>query len=59
MKKISIFLKNVQKELKKVRWPNKKEMWTYSIATLLFIFIFSVFFVSLDFLLAIFKKLVH
>ncbi len=59
MKKISIFLKNVQKELKKVRWPNKKEMWTYSIATLLFILIFSVFFVSLDFLLAIFKKLVH
>ena len=46
MKKIARFLVGVKKEMKKVRWPNKKEMITYSIATLSFILIFALFFAA-------------
>ena len=34
----------VKSEFKKVRWPSKKEMIKYSIATILFIIFFAVFF---------------
>ncbi len=59
MKKIIKFLKEVKKEVKKVRWPNKKEMITYSIATIVFVLLFSLFFASTDFVLATLKKLVR
>ena len=34
----------VKSEFKKVRWPSKKEMIKYSIATIVFIIFFAVFF---------------
>ena len=34
----------VKSEFKKVRWPNKKEMIKYSIATIVFILFFAFFF---------------
>jgi len=46
MKKIAMFLNGVKKEMKKVRWPNKKEMITYSIATISFIIVFALFFAA-------------
>lgn len=52
MKKIAKFLVGVKKEMKKVRWPNKKEMLTYSIATLSFVLIFGIFFTGLDLILS-------
>lgn len=44
MKKIAQFFFGVKKEMSKVRFPNKKEMITYSIATIAFITIFALFF---------------
>ena len=38
------FFKGIRSEFKKVRWPNKKEMIKYSIATIVFIIFFAVFF---------------
>ena len=46
------FIKDVKAELKKVRWPLKKEMITYSIATLVFILILGIFFVATDLIIA-------
>ena len=46
MKKLATFLNGVKKEMKKVRWPNKKEMITYSLATLSFIVVFALFFAA-------------
>lgn len=46
------FAKDVKEELKKVRWPLKKEMITYSIATLIIILIFGLFFVLTDLIIA-------
>ena len=38
------FFKSVRSEFKKVRWPSKKEMIKYSIATICLIIFFSLFF---------------
>ena len=45
------FLTKVRKEMKKVRWPKKKEMAKYSFAVLLCIIILSIFFVASDLLI--------
>jgi len=58
MKKLARFFISVKGELKKVRWPNKKEMITYSGATLVFILVFALFFSLTDFILANLKVLV-
>lgn len=48
MKKIAKFFSDVKKEVKKVRWPNKKEMITYSIATISMMIIFGLFYTLID-----------
>jgi len=52
MKKIIEFFKDTKKEMKKVKWPTKKEMITYSSATLTFILVFALFFSLTDLVLA-------
>jgi preprotein translocase subunit SecE len=52
MKKLLKFFIGVKKELAKVRWPSKKEMIKYSVATISFIIIFGVFYALTDFILA-------
>lgn len=59
MKKVIKFFENVNKELAKVRWSTKKEMVTYSIATIIFILIFAVFFSATDIILATVKTWVR
>ena len=44
--------------MKKVKWPSKKEMIKYSIATLAFIVIFGLYFYGLDALFAWISSLV-
>ena len=44
MKAVARFFVNVKKEMKKVRWPKKKEMLEFSIATLVVICFFMLFF---------------
>lgn len=46
------FFKDVKSELKKVRWPLKKEMITYSIATLVFMIVLGLFFIATDLIIA-------
>ena len=48
MKALARFFVNVKKEMKKVRWPKKKEMITYSVATVFVICFFMVFFTLID-----------
>lgn len=48
MKKLARFLVSVRREMKNVRWPNKKEMVTYSIATIMFVVFFGIFFTITD-----------
>ena len=58
MKKIKKFLSEVKKELGKVKWPNRKDMVKYSIATIIFVIFFAGFFYLIDFSVAFIKSLV-
>ena len=56
MKKIAQFFLGVKKEMGKVRWPNRKEMVKYSVATISFIIVFALFFVGSDAILSAIMK---
>lgn len=58
MKKIAKFFASVKGELKKVRWPNKKEMLKYSIATISIMIIFGLFYTIIDLASAGIKMLI-
>ena len=46
--KVVTFFKEVRSEMSKVKWPSKKDMVKYSIATIIFIVFFAVFFYLID-----------
>ena len=52
------FLKDVKSEMKKVRFPNKKEMITYSVATISLVIFFALYFGLLDLIIAGIKTLI-
>ena len=45
------FFKSVKSEFRKIRWPNKKEMIKYSIATIVFVLFFGIFFYLIEVLM--------
>ncbi len=49
------FFKGIKLELKKVSWPDKKDVIKYSIATLVFCIVIVVFFQLLNFGLSVVK----
>ena len=55
--KIFLFFKGVKSEWKRVKWPTKKEMIKYSVATIILIVGCSVFFYVIDVLLALLHSL--
>ena len=54
-KKIS----GIRSEFKKVRWPNKKEMFKYSVAVLVCIIVFALFFMLSDVIIAAIRTLLE
>lgn len=52
MKKLAKFFVSVKHEMKNVKWPTKKEMLKYSIATLVFIIAFALFFGATDLIIS-------
>ncbi len=56
MKSIARFFISVKNEMKKVRWPNRKEMVKYSTATISLIVLFALFFVGSDAILSAIMK---
>ena len=53
------FFKGVRTEFKKIRWSTKKEMAIYSIATILCVVIFALFFTGLDFIISALKEVIN
>ena len=53
------FFKQVKKEMKKVSWPSKKNMIKFSMTTICFIVLFSLFFFGLDSIFALIKGLMN
>ena len=56
MKAIARFFVNVKKEMKKVRWPHRKEMIKFSVATLVIICFFMMFFSVSDAVISMIVK---
>ena len=56
MKALARFFVNVKKEMKKVRWPKKKEMNKFSVATITVICFFMLFFTCIDSILGMIVK---
>ena len=48
MRRILEFFRGVSREMKKVSWPKKKELTTYTITVLATVIIMSVFFAVID-----------
>ncbi len=58
MKKLVRFFISVKEEMKKVKWPTRKEMIKYSTAALSFIIVLARFFTLTDFAISGVKLLV-
>ena len=56
MKRLARFFVSVKKEMKKVRWPKKKEMIKFSIATVSVLCFFMIFFSCIDGILSAIVK---
>jgi len=56
MKKLARFFVSVKKEMKKVRWPKKKEMIKLSVATIFVLCFFMLFFTGVDGILGVIVK---
>ena len=51
------FFGEVKKELSKVKWPSKKDMIKYSIATIVFVLFFGIFFYLIEVMMWALKNL--
>lgn len=47
------FFAEVRKEVSKVKWPSRKDMVKYSVATIAFIVFFAIFFFIIDMIMAV------
>ena len=52
------YFKQVKGELKKVKWPTRKELIKYTISTLVFVIFFALFFYGIETLFAFVKGLI-
>lgn len=52
------YLSDVRAEMRLVRWPSAKEVFKYSLACLVFVIFFALFFYGIDFLFALVKDLI-
>ncbi len=47
-KKASKYFKGVLKEIKRIRWTNKKDLLKYSIASIMFVMFFALYFYAIE-----------
>ncbi len=52
MKKIARYFSGVKKEISRVRWLSKKNLVKFSIATIIFVVFFSLYFYAIDYITA-------
>ena len=51
-------LTTFKSELKKIKWPSKKDMIKYSIATVIFVIFFALFFFAIQALMSFLKSII-
>ncbi len=56
-KKIGKYFKGVLKEIKRIRWTSGKDLVKYSVATVLFVLFFGVYFYAIDWIALVVRSL--
>ena len=56
-KKVSKYFKGVWKELKRIRWTDRKDLAKYSICTLVFVLFFGLYFYAIDWIVLLVRSL--
>ena len=56
MKKIIDYFKGVKKEISRIKWTSKKDLLKYSVASILFVIFFGVFFYAIDMMVALLRS---
>lgn len=56
MKKIVDYFKGIKKEISRIKWTNKKDLLKYSVASIVFVMFFGVFFYAIDLLVAVLRS---
>ena len=58
-KRIGKYFKGVGKELKRIRWTDKKDLFKYTLCTLAFVVFFGVYFYAIDWLVLLVRSLAN
>ena len=58
-KRVIKYFKGVGKEIKRIRWTERKDLVKYSICTLLFVVLFGVYFYAIDWLVLLVRSLAN
>lgn len=56
-KKISKYFKGVGKEFNRIRWTTGKDLFKYSVATLIFVLFFGIYFYGIDWIVLLVRSL--
>ena len=56
-KRVFKYFKGVGKELKRIRWTDKKELFKYSICTIVFVLFFGLYFYGIDWIVLLVRSL--
>lgn len=56
-KRIIKYFKGVGKELKRIRWTDRKDLLKYSICTLMFVLFFGIYFYGIDWIVLLVRSL--
>ena len=56
-KRISKYFKGVFKEIKRIRWTDRKDLLKYSICTVMFVLFFGIYFYAIDWIVLLVRSL--
>ena len=56
-KRIAKYFKGVWKEVKRIRWTDRKDLLKYSISTLVLVFLFGAYFYAIDWIVLLVRSL--
>lgn len=51
-------VKEINKEIKKIRWPKKSELFKDSVTSIIFMTLFALFFIAADFIVSFVLRLI-
>ena len=58
-KKIFKYFKGVSKEFKRIRWTERKDLFKYSMCTVVFVILFGLYFYAIDWIVLLIRSLAN